>query len=59
MPRVLWESWGVGRFLMSEVPLYEGLYKSGNSSRFSGLDCGNVTPVILQGLIKLKDTHRP
>ena len=24
MPRVLWRSWGVAEFLMSEVPLYVG-----------------------------------
>ena len=43
MPRVLWGSYGVGHFLMSEVPLY--LIRKN-------------PPLSLQGLLEIKDTHR-
>ena len=56
-PGALWGSEGGGRFLMIEVPLHS--YELHHKSRDSGTDCDNITPVILQGLIEFKDTHRP
>ena len=58
MPRALWWSYGGGRFLMSEVPLY-----SANSGvdYAPGREAGTGPPrasLGIQGLLKTKDTHR-
>ena len=38
MPRLLWQSYGGGRFLISEVPLYSGSAAERGGSDFKGFN---------------------